>query len=62
MHLDLSNLNLDFLSGLDFDPVSLLFGQASTTLANLSRYILPLIGLWIVARCVRSMLRERYEP
>ncbi len=54
MHLDLSGLNFDF--------VSLLFGQASDTLANISRYILPLLALWIVARCVRSMLRERYEP
>lgn len=31
-------------------------------LANVSRYILPLVAVVIVARCVRSMLRERYEP
>ncbi len=29
---------------------------------SLSRYILPLLALWVVARCARSMLRERYEP
>ncbi len=28
----------------------------------LSRYILPLLALYVVARCARSMLRERYEP
>ena len=47
---------------LDFDIVTLLFGQGSAMLANPSRYLLPLVGVWIVARCVRSMLRERYEP
>ena len=26
------------------------------------RYLLPLLMLWVLARCVRSMLRERYEP
>ena len=25
-------------------------------------YLMPLLALWVVARCVRSMLRERYEP
>ncbi|MBR1659607.1 MAG: FtsW/RodA/SpoVE family cell cycle protein [Oscillospiraceae bacterium] len=26
------------------------------------KWVLPLLALWILARCVRSMLRERYEP
>ncbi len=44
------------------DIVTLIFGKAGPMLANISRYILPLVALAIVARCVRSMLRERYEP
>ena len=27
-----------------------------------TRYLLPLLALWVIARCMRSMLRERYEP
>lgn len=27
-----------------------------------TRYILPLLALWVLARCLRSMLRDRYEP
>ena len=27
-----------------------------------SRYALPVLALWVLARCVRSLLRERYEP
>ncbi len=27
-----------------------------------TRYLLPLLALWVLARCVRSMLRDRYEP
>ena len=27
-----------------------------------AKWILPALALWILARCVRSMLRERYEP
>ena len=27
-----------------------------------TRYLLPLLALWVLARCLRSMLRERYEP
>ena len=27
-----------------------------------TRYILPLLAFWVLARCVRSMLRDRYEP
>ena len=27
-----------------------------------TRYLLPLLMLWVLARCLRSMLRERYEP
>ena len=31
-------------------------------IANVTRYILPFVAVWIVARCIVSMLRERYEP
>ena len=44
------------------DIVTLVFGQAAPTLAAVSRYILPLTAVLIVLRCVRSMLREHYEP
>ena len=27
-----------------------------------TRYILPLLALWVIFRCLRSMLREKYEP
>ena len=27
-----------------------------------TKCILPLLALWILLRCVRSMLRGRYEP
>ena len=27
-----------------------------------TRHLLPLLALWVLARCLRSMLRERYEP
>ena len=27
-----------------------------------TRYLMPLLALWVLLRCVRSMLRERYEP
>ena len=27
-----------------------------------ARYVLPFLALWVLARCVRSMLREKYEP
>ncbi len=39
-----------------------LFGNGAELLANLARYIVPLLCIAIVVRCVRSMLRERYEP
>ncbi|MGE4353255.1 MAG: FtsW/RodA/SpoVE family cell cycle protein [Oscillospiraceae bacterium] len=29
---------------------------------NLSRYILPALALWLLVRCVCSMLAEKYEP
>ena len=44
------------------DIAILIFGKAGPILADVSRYILPLAALIVVARCVRSMLRERYEP
>ena len=27
-----------------------------------ARYVLPVLAIWILLRCVRSMLREKYEP
>ena len=27
-----------------------------------TKYLLPILALWILLRCIRSMLRERYEP
>lgn len=44
------------------DVAEFLFGSSGALLANLSRYIAPLLALLIVIRCIRSMLRERYEP
>lgn len=44
------------------DITELIFGTAGSALANLSRFIAPVLALMIVTRCVRSMLRERYEP
>lgn len=32
------------------------------TAFSLSRLALPLLALWVIARCARSMLREHYEP
>ena len=26
-----------------------------------TKYLLPILALWILLRCIRSMLRERYE-
>ena len=40
----------------------LLFGGSAAVLANISRFIAPILALLVVVRCVRSMLRERYEP
>lgn len=40
----------------------LVFGELSPMLASLSRYILPLVAVIIVYRCICSMLRERYDP
>ena len=28
----------------------------------LTRYILPVLAIWIIVRCIRSMLSEKYEP
>lgn len=44
------------------DITQLLFGGSAAGLANISRYVAPFIALFIVIRCIRSMLRERYEP
>lgn len=44
------------------DVTEFLFGGSAALPANLSRYIVPVLALLIVVRCVRSMLRERYEP
>lgn len=37
-------------------------GQTASLAADLSRYVLPVIAVLIVARCIISMLRERYDP
>ena len=44
------------------DPAQFLFGDTALRTAELSRYIVPLLAVIIVVRCIRSMLRERYEP
>ncbi len=44
------------------DITEFLFGGSAALLANLARYVVPLLAVLIVVRCVRSMLRERYEP
>ncbi len=44
------------------DITALIFGQGAAILANISRYIAPILAVLILVRCVRSMLRERYEP
>lgn len=31
-------------------------------LIRAAEYLLPLLAVWILVRCVRSMLREKYEP
>lgn len=42
--------------------VQVLFGTAGPLMADLSRFLLPLTAAVIVVRCLRSMLRERYDP
>lgn len=44
------------------DILDLLSGEVSGHLANFSRYILPLVAVIILYRCIRSMLSERYDP
>ncbi len=44
------------------DIIELLFGDASTLVADISHYVLPLVALIVVARCVGSMLRAHYDP
>ena len=44
------------------DTALYLFGELSPLLAYLSRYILPIVAVIIVYRCIVSMLRERYDP
>lgn len=34
----------------------------SSFLISASGYFLPVLALWLLVRCVRSMLREKYEP
>jgi len=31
-------------------------------LLNISKWILPLLSLWLLLRCVRSMLQQKYKP
>ena len=44
------------------DILDLLYTDASVLLAGLSRYILPLVAVIILFRCIRSMLSEQYDP
>lgn len=44
------------------DLTELIFGASALRLAELTRFIVPLLAVIIVYRCIRSMLRERYEP
>jgi cell division protein FtsW (lipid II flippase) len=44
------------------DITQLIFGDSAVWLANLSRYIVPLLAVLVVVRCIRSMLREHFEP
>ena len=44
------------------DIIELIFGDASALIADISRYVLPLVALIIVTRCVSSMLRAHYDP
>lgn len=39
-----------------------LFGRGAEMFALLTRYLVPLLAVLILLRCVRSMLSERYEP
>lgn len=47
---------------LRMELTELIFGGGAALLANVSRYIAPVLALVIVVRCIRSMLRERNEP
>ena len=42
--------------------VTFIFGEYAPRIADISRYILPFVAVLIVARCIVSMLRERYDP
>lgn len=45
-----------FLSLIDFE------GELFNIVLSILRIMQPLLAVWILYRCVRSMLRERYEP
>lgn len=34
----------------------------ATSVIFWTRYLLPVLALWVVLRCLRSMLREKYDP
>lgn len=36
--------------------------MTGTAVITLTRYLLPILAAWVVARCLRSMLSEKYEP
>ena len=36
--------------------------ELSELIIHYSSYVLPLLAVWLLARCVRSLLREKYEP
>lgn len=46
---------MEFLNNIDFDIIS-------EYMLSISRYLLPVLAIWLLFRCVRSLLRERYEP
>ena len=47
---------------MNFDWTDFLFGRGAEILALATRYLVPLLAVLILLRCMRSMLSERYEP
>lgn len=47
---------------MDFDLTDILFGRGAELFALATRFVVPLLAVLILLRCVRSMLSERYEP
>ena len=55
-------LFLLFKEDADLAAVESLSPDVLVLIANVTRYILPILAVFIVVRCIRSMLREHYEP